>query len=75
MAFQFALWDLFGRMGEGGDDGEEEEEEEGAAEGVGMGMGMGMRMVVNLAKMFGVLIAEGGLGLGVLKVGGSRHFN
>lgn len=70
VAFRFALWDLFGRMGEGGgggggggDDGKGEEEE-----------GMGMRTIVNLARMFGVLIVEGGLGLGVLKVGLSVVF-
>lgn len=66
MAFQFALWDLFKRMGEGG----EEEGGEGRGEEEGDAGAMGTRMVVNLAKMFGVLVAEGGLGLGVLKV---RH--
>lgn len=64
MAFQFALWDLFKRMGEGW----EEEEEEGRGEEEGDAGAMGTRMVVNLARMFGVLVAEGGLGLGVLKV-------
>lgn len=62
MAFQFALWDLFGRMGENGDDEDGRGEEEGDAEDIST------RTTVDLAKMFGVLIAEGGLGLGVLKV-------
>lgn len=60
MSFQFSLWDLFKQMGEGEDGSREyEEEDEGK---------LGLRSLVNLAKMFGVLIAEGGLGLGVLKV-------
>lgn len=61
MAFQFSLWDLFKRMGEGEDEREDDEDEE--SEG-----NLGLRSLVNLAKMFGVLIAEGGLSLGVLKV-------
>ncbi|KAI9830246.1 MAG: hypothetical protein M1819_005773 [Sarea resinae] len=65
MAFQFSLWDLFKRMGERQDDddddapNEDEEEEEDAA--------MSLRKTVNLAKMFGTLIADGGLPIGVLK--------
>lgn len=62
MAFQFALWDLFKRMSESGDDEEGRSDDEGDAETIST------RMIVNLAKMFGVLAAEGGLGLGVLKV-------
>ena len=65
MAFQFSLWGLFKAMGEHGEedrraddlDGEETNDD-----------GVGMRKTVNLAKMFGTLIANGGLGLGVLKV-------
>ncbi|PQE13319.1 dihydrolipoyl dehydrogenase protein [Rutstroemia sp. NJR-2017a BVV2] len=58
MAFQFSLWDLFKRMGETNDNeddnfGEDEE--------------LDTRHIVNLAKMFGTLITEGALGLGVLK--------
>ena len=60
MSFQFSLWDLFKQMGEGEDDAKESDEEN---EGK-----LGLRSLVNLAKLFGVLIAEGGLGLGVLKV-------
>lgn len=59
MSFQFSLWDLFKQMGEGEDEPEEDDEND---EGK-----LGLRSLVNLARMFGVLIAEGGLGLGVLK--------
>ena len=60
MSFQFSLWDLFNQMGEGEDEPKEYDE-------VNEGK-LGLRSLVNLARMFGVLIAEGGLGLGVLKV-------
>lgn len=63
MAFQFSLWDLFKRMGEGqdGDEGDPSDESEAT---------LGMRSLVSLAKLFGVLIAEGGIKITVLKV---RH--
>lgn len=60
-AFQFSLWDLFKRMGEGQDEAEESSDEENEGK-------LGLRSLVNLAKLFGVLIAEGGLSLSVLKV-------
>lgn len=60
-AFQFSLWDLFKRMGEGQDEAEENSDEENEGK-------LGLRSLVNLAKLFGVLIAEGGLPLSVLKV-------
>ena len=60
MSFQFSLWDLFKQMGEGED---EPKGYDDADEGK-----LGLRSLVNLARTFGVLIAEGGLGLGVLKV-------
>lgn len=67
MAFQFSLWGLFKRMGEG---------EEGIDEELGQqdeqDDALGMRSVVNLAKLYGILVAEGGLDLGVLKVKYSR---
>ena len=60
MSFQFSLWDLFKQMGEGEDEPSKiDEQYEGK---------IGLRSLVNQAKMFGVLIAEGGLGIGVLKV-------
>lgn len=57
-AFQYCLWDLFKRMGESDDDEDIVEEDEESLD---------TRHIVNLAKMFGTLIVEGGLGLGVLK--------
>ena len=61
MALQFSLWDLFKRMGEAEDDAEEDEDD--GADGK-----LELRSLVNLARMFGVLIAEDGLSVGVLKV-------
>lgn len=60
-AFQFSLWDLFKRMGEVQDFAEENSDDEDEDK-------LGLRSLVNLAKLFGVLIAEGGLSIGVLKV-------
>ena len=61
MALQFSLWDLFKRMGEA--DNEAEGDEDESADGK-----LDLRSMVNLARMFGVLIAEDGLSVGVLKV-------
>ena len=58
-SFQFSLWDLFRRMGES-DDADDVLED-------GNEDNLDMRHLVNLAKMFGTLIADGGLSLGVLK--------
>ncbi|KAK5171637.1 hypothetical protein LTR04_000340 [Oleoguttula sp. CCFEE 6159] len=62
-AFQFGLWDLFKRTGEktDGDDTDGDENDDDV-EGV-----MGTRQLVNLARMFGTLIADGGLSITVLK--------
>jgi nucleolar MIF4G domain-containing protein 1 len=57
-AFQYCLWDLFKRMGESGNEDDAVEDDEDILE---------TRQIVNLAKMFGALLVEGGLGLGVLK--------
>lgn len=61
MAFQFGLWDLFKRMGErmNDDDFEMDDEDEETID---------LRKTVNLGKMFGNLIADGGLPITVLKV-------
>ena len=61
MALQFSLWDLFKRMGEADDEAEGDEDEN--ADGK-----LDLRSMVNLARMFGVLIVEDGLSVGVLKV-------
>ncbi|KUJ10613.1 uncharacterized protein LY89DRAFT_626051 [Mollisia scopiformis] len=57
-AFQFCLWDLFKKMGEFDEEDDASEEEEDSLDS---------RQIVNLAKMFGTLILEGGLGLSVFK--------
>ncbi|KAJ6114776.1 hypothetical protein N7486_000554 [Penicillium sp. IBT 16267x] len=63
VSFMFALWNVFKRMGEKGDMDDEEadfdpEDEETA---------VGLKAVINLAKMYGMLIADGNLTLSVLK--------
>ncbi|KAK7614718.1 hypothetical protein JOL62DRAFT_590141 [Phyllosticta paracitricarpa] len=60
-AFQFSLWDLFKRMGENedGDDMDLDEEDGGET--------LTTRKIVNLGKMFGTLVAEGGQPITVLK--------
>jgi nucleolar MIF4G domain-containing protein 1 len=59
-SFQFGLWEIFKKMGESTDIDEAEEDynDEDLLD---------TRQIVNLAKMFGSLIVEGGLGLGALK--------
>ncbi|KAH7064726.1 hypothetical protein B0J12DRAFT_560603 [Macrophomina phaseolina] len=61
-AFQFSLWDLFRRMGErdDADDDDADFDEDGEE-------ALTTRKVVNLARMFGTLAAEGGLSIAVLK--------
>ena len=56
--FQYSLWGIFRRMGENGDEDEEDRAEDKIE----------MREIVNLAKMFGTLVAEGVLPLSILKV-------
>ena len=65
MAFQFALWDLFKSMGEnshGDDDDNGSYDEDDATKSK-----FDLRTRANLSRMFGTLIADGGLSLGVLK--------
>jgi nucleolar MIF4G domain-containing protein 1 len=57
-SFQFCLWDLFKRLGETDDDEDALEDGEESLD---------TRHLVNLAKLFGTLIVEGGLSLNVLK--------
>lgn len=65
MAFQFSLWDLFKRMGEGQDGSEEDtdDHDEDSAKK------LSLRSLVNLAKLYGTLISDGGLTMSVLRVG------
>ncbi|KAK2809112.1 hypothetical protein FQN50_004166 [Emmonsiellopsis sp. PD_5] len=61
MAFMFSLWDVFKRMGERGDLDEDDmdpDDDDNA---------LTTKAVVNLAKMFGSLVADGALTLGILK--------
>lgn len=61
-AFQYGLWTLFRRMGEKGDiEGEEQDENEADGD-------VDLRMLVNLGRMYGELLGEGGLSITVLKV-------
>lgn len=59
MAFQFSLWDAFKKMDEGDENDGDDEEDQDSLE---------TRIIVNLAKMYGALVADGGLGIGILKV-------
>jgi len=62
MAFQFSLWDIFKRLGEKNDGDDISDEEEDGEEG------LSARKIVNLGRMFGSLIANGGLSVTCLKV-------
>lgn len=57
-SFQFCLWDLFKQMGENDEADGGNAEEDNALD---------MRHIVNLAKMFGHLLAENALGVDFLK--------
>jgi nucleolar MIF4G domain-containing protein 1 len=67
MAFMFALWDVFKRMGERNnmDDSEDSDDDMRDHDGENT---LNTRAVVNLAKMYGNLVANGALTLGILKV-------
>ncbi|KAL6721290.1 suppressor of glycerol defect [Lecanora helva] len=58
--FQASLWNLFKRIGDGGEDPDDTgaDDREGRLE---------LRSLVNLARLFGVLVAAGDLDLGTLK--------
>ncbi|GAQ39307.1 suppressor of glycerol defect [Aspergillus tubingensis] len=66
VSFMYTLWNIFKRMGESGDmddsdddDAFDDEDDQNKLE---------MKSIVNLAKMYGSLIADGTLNLGVLKI-------
>ena len=59
MAFQFSLWDFFKRMGEKGDEVDSDDEDNGEE--------VELKEIVNTARMFGGLVADGTLSLGILK--------
>jgi nucleolar MIF4G domain-containing protein 1 len=64
MSFMFALWNVFKKMGERGD---MDEDEDDSFDPDDEENGVNMKSVVNLAKMFSTLIADGSLTLGILK--------
>ena len=59
MAFQFSLWDIFKTLGETNLDDEEQVSDTDNTPD--------FRSIVNLARMYGSLIADGGLSLAILK--------
>ena len=59
MAFQFTLWDMFKRMGEKSDDTDVAESS---------GDRLSIHELMNLAKLYGFLLANGGLGLSIFKL-------
>jgi nucleolar MIF4G domain-containing protein 1 len=67
MAFMFALWDVFKRIGERNNMEDSEDSDDDMADQEGENT-LNTRAVVNLAKMYGNLVADGALTLGVLKV-------
>lgn len=62
MAFQFALWDIFKQLGEKSDGNDILDEE-----GEDWEEGLSARKIVNLGRMYGNLIASGGLSVTCLK--------
>ncbi|KAL3436506.1 hypothetical protein BDV09DRAFT_193911 [Aspergillus tetrazonus] len=66
MSFMFTLWNIFKRMGESGD--MDDDDEDGSnLHGEDEENTLSMKSVVNLAKMYASLIADGTLTLGILK--------
>lgn len=63
VSFMFALWNIFKRMGEKGDMDDEEADFDPEDETTAVSL----KAVINLAKMYGMLIADGKLTLSVLK--------
>lgn len=59
MAFQFGLWDFFKRLGEKADDLDDANSDDGDR--------VELKEIVNTARMFGNLIADGTMSLGILK--------
>ena len=75
MTFTFMLWDYFRRFGEAGgagrgggdnDEGEDRSDDDGDEAG-GWKKPAGLRKIVNLAKLYAALVADGSLALAVFK--------
>jgi nucleolar MIF4G domain-containing protein 1 len=64
MSFMFALWNVFKKMGERGD---MDDDEDDSFDPDDLENGVSMKAVVNLAKMYSYLIADGSLTLSILK--------
>ena len=64
MSFMFALWNIFKKMGERGD---MDDDEDDSFDPDDEENGVSMKSVVNLAKMYSYLIADGSLTLSILK--------
>ncbi|CAG7924653.1 unnamed protein product [Penicillium olsonii] len=64
MSFMFALWNIFKRMGERGD---MEDDDDDNVDPDDPENGVSMKSVVNLAKMYSYLVADGSLTLSILK--------
>lgn len=60
--FQFALWDVFRKLGEGKDEDDDASDDEDNA-----GSEMSLRRIVTLGKLYGTLIANGDLSIISLK--------
>lgn len=68
MSFMFTLWNVFKRLGETGDlDDEDEDNAATGAHGEDAENPLSMKAIVNLAKMYASLVADGTLTLGILK--------
>ncbi|KAL2868631.1 MIF4G domain-containing protein [Aspergillus lucknowensis] len=65
VSFMYTLWNVFKRMGETGDLGDDEDDD--GFHGEDEENALSMKEIVNLAKMYASLIADGTLTLGVLK--------
>jgi nucleolar MIF4G domain-containing protein 1 len=59
MALQFGLWDFYKRMGEKADELDDDDGDDGGD--------LPLKEIVNTARMFGNLIADGTMSLGILK--------
>ncbi|PYI08815.1 hypothetical protein BO78DRAFT_468294 [Aspergillus sclerotiicarbonarius CBS 121057] len=67
VSFMYTLWNIFKRMGENGDM-VDDDDDDNAFDDEDDQNKLEMKSVVNLAKMYGSLIADGTLNLGVLKI-------
>ncbi|CRG91063.1 Suppressor of glycerol defect protein 1 [Talaromyces islandicus] len=67
MSFMFTLWDVFKRMGEKGDFDDDNDDEFNGFDEDDNSTKLDMKAIVNLAKMYGDLIADNSLTLAILK--------